>query len=358
MADASTVRRILHCDMDSFYASVHVRDDPSLAGQPVIIGGSPKGRGVVAAASYEVRKYGVHSAMPAARAVRLCPHAVFIKPDFSRYRAESEKIFDIFRRFTDVIQPVSIDEAYLDVSDHLEPWGSGTGVAEEIKRQVKQERGLTVSVGVGPNRLIAKIASDFDKPDGLTVVKPGHVHAFLDPMSVRRLPGVGPATERRIKRTGIETIGELRAQPLDRLEKLFGRHGGTLYRYARGLDERPVRMRHTRKSLSTERTYAEDLVELDQMEAEIDRLSERVASSLQKKELSACTLTVKIRYGDFTTLTRSRTLDGPTNEQKVIAGHARELLRLSEAGKRSVRLLGVGTSNLVRGNIAQLELFA
>jgi DNA polymerase-4 len=344
--------------MDSFYASVHIRDDPSLEGKPVIIGGSPKGRGVVAAASYEVRKFGVHSAMPAARAVRLCPHAVFIKPDFSRYRAESQEIFEIFRRFTAVIQPVSIDEAYLDVSDHLEPWGSGTAAAKEIKRQVKQERGLTVSVGVGPNRLIAKIASDFDKPDGLTVVKPGRVHAFLDPMSVRSLPGVGPATERRIKRAGIETIGELRAEPLDRLEQLFGRHGSTLYRYARGIDERPVRMRHTRKSLSTERTYAEDLEQLEEMDAEIDRLSEKVAASLQKKELSACTLTVKIRYGDFTTLTRSRTLDGPTNEPAVIAGHARELLRQSEVGKRSVRLLGVGASNLVRGNIAQLELFA
>jgi DNA polymerase-4 len=343
--------------MDSFYASVHVRDDPSLAGQPVIIGGSPQGRGVVAAASYEVRKFGVHSAMAAARAVRLCPHAVFIKPDFRRYRAESEQIFDIFRRFTSIIQPVSIDEAYLDVSERLEPWGSATGVAKEIKRQVKEERGLTVSVGVGPNRLIAKIASDFDKPDGLTVVKPGRVQTFLDPLSVRSLPGVGPATERRIKRAGIETIAELRALPLDRLTKLFGRHGAGLYRYARGIDERPVRLRHSRKSLSTERTYAEDLEQLEEMDAEIERLSERVAGSLQKKELSACTLTVKIRYGDFTTLTRSRTLDGPTNESAVIAGHARELLRHSEAGRRSVRLLGVGVSNLVRGNISQLQLF-
>lgn len=357
MPEVPPVRRILHCDMDSFYASVHVRDDPSLQGRPVIIGGSPQGRGVVAAASYEVRKYGVHSAMPAARAVRLCPHAVFIKSDFSRYRSESEKIFDIFRRFTTVIQQVSIDEAYLDVSDHIEPWGSATSVAKKIKLQVKQERGLTVSVGVAPNRLIAKIASDFDKPDGLTVVKPGRVQAFLDPLSVRSLPGVGPATERRIKGAGIETIGELRAQPLGRLERLFGRHGGTLYRYARGIDERPVRMRHSRKSLSTERTYAEDLEQLAEMDAEIDRLSERVANGLKRKELSACTLTVKIRYGDFTTLTRSRTLDGPTNEPAVIAGHARELLRHSEAGKRSVRLLGVGASNLVHGNIAQLELF-
>lgn len=352
------MRRILHCDMDSFYASVHVRDDPSLVGRPVIIGGSPEGRGVVAAASYEVRKYGVHSAMPAARAVRLCPQAVFIKPDFRRYRAESEKIFDIFRRFTPVIQPVSIDEAYLDVSEHLEPWGSATAAANEIRRQVREERGLTVSIGVGPNRLIAKIASDFGKPDGLTVVKPGRVQAFLDPLQVRSLPGVGPATERRIKRAGIETIGELRALPLDRLEKLFGRHGGTLYRYSRGIDERPVRTRRSRKSLSSERTYPRDLVQLEQMGAEIERLAVRVASGLQKKELSACTLTVKIRYGDFTTLTRSRTLNGPTNEAAVIASHARALLRHSEAGKRSVRLLGVGASNLVRGNVEQLRLFS
>ena len=202
MSEVNVIRRILHCDMDCFYAAVHMRDDPSLAGKPVVIGGNPEGRGVVAAASYEARRFGIRSALPAARAVRLCPQAVFIRPDFNRYREESDYIVEIFRDFTPIVQKVSIDEAYLDVTEQLEPWGSATAVAQEIKRRIRQERGLTVSVGVGPNRLVAKIASDFDKPDGLTVVKPPRVQAFLDVLSVRTLPGVGPASEKRLREQG------------------------------------------------------------------------------------------------------------------------------------------------------------
>ncbi|MGB5551240.1 MAG: DNA polymerase IV [Thermoanaerobaculia bacterium] len=357
MSEVKADRRVLHCDMDCFYAAVHMRDDPTLAGKPVVIGGSPEGRGVVAAASYEARRFGIRSALPAARAVRLCPQAIFIRPDFNRYREESQYIVEIFRDFTPVVQKVSIDEAYLDVTDQLEPRGSATAVAKEIKRRVREERGLTVSVGVGPNRLVAKIASDFDKPDGLTVVKPARVQAFLDVLSVRTLPGVGPASERRLLRSGIETIADLRAVPRDRLEMLFGKHGQWLYNCARGIDERPVRTHRERKSLSCERTYAKDLQRLEEMDQELERMAERVGRGLKKRELSAQTVTIKVRYGDFTTLTRSYTLPSPTSDEQVMATWAYRLLRKTEAGRRSVRLLGLGAGNLVHGEMSQLELF-
>jgi DNA polymerase-4 len=357
MTEVEMDRRVLHCDMDCFYAAVHMRDEPGLAGKPVVIGGSPEGRGVVAAASYEARRFGIHSALPAATAVRLCPQAIFIKPDFTRYREESQQIVRIFREFTTVIQQVSIDEAYLDVTEHLEPWGSGTAVAQEIKRRVRLDRGLTVSVGVAPNRLVAKIASDFDKPDGLTVVKPAMVQRFLDPLSVRTLPGVGPASEQRLKKHGIEKVAELRALPQDRLEALFGKNGRWLYNCARGLDDRPVRTHRERKSLSSERTYSQDLTRLEEMDTELDRLAERVSRGLKKRELSAQTVTVKVRYGDFTTLTRSHTLPSPTSDEAVMASWAHRLLRRTEAGRRSVRLLGLGAGKLVHGEVSQLELF-
>jgi DNA polymerase-4 len=350
-------RRILHCDMDCFYAAVHVRDDPSLLGKPVVIGGSPQGRGVVAAANYESRRYGIHSAMPAAQAVRLCPHAVFLKPEFKRYSAESKKIFAIFHELTPILQPASLDEAYLDVSDHLEPWGSATAVAREIRRRVQEERGLTVSVGVGPNRLIAKIASDFDKPDGLTVVKPHRVQAFLDPLPVRRLHGVGPATEKTLNELGVKTIADLRALDLEILTRRFGRHGRGLYEYSRGIDERPVRTHRERKSLGHERTYATDIGSLAEMDAQIEYLSGLVADGLEEREIAARTITVKVRYPDFTTLTRSRTFETPTSSAPLITRTAKELLRQTDAAVRRVRLLGVTGSGLSQGEPEQLWLF-
>ncbi len=343
--------------MDCFYAAVHMRDDPSLRGKPVVIGGSPTGRGVVAAASYESRRYDIHSAMPAVQAVRRCPHAIFIKPEFARYKAESEKIFEIFSDFTPIIQPASLDEAYLDVTDHLGEHRSATAIAQALRARVRTERDLTVSVGIGPNRLIAKIASDFDKPDGLTVVPPRKVRAFLDPQPVRRIHGVGPATAQALAELGVETIADLRALELVTLEKRFGRHGSGLYRYSRGIDDRPVRTDRVRKSLGHERTYASDLRDLEEMDAQLDDLSRRVAEGLQRRELAARTVTVKVRYGDFTTLTRAQTLPMPTAAHQRIASIARTLLRGTDAGDRSVRLLGVTGSGFERGNVEQLWLF-
>jgi DNA polymerase-4 len=357
-AAASRVRRILHCDMDCFYAAVHMRDDPELRGRPVIIGGPPDSRGVVEASSYEARAFGIRSAMPATRAYRLCPQAVFLKPDFPRYRRESELVFAIWRRFTELVQVVSIDEAYLDVSDALEPWGSATAVAQEIRRRIREERRLTVSVGVGPNRLVAKIASDARKPDGLTVVKPARVQAFLDPLTVRALPGVGPATERRLHELGLKTVAELRRCAPARLEQALGRYGSQLARFACGIDERPVRVEHERKSLSSERTYERDLAEPARLRDELDRLADSVANGLTKREISARTVTIKVRYEDFTTVTRSQTLPQPTADARVLRRVARALLGRTEAGRRAVRLLGVGGSGLVDGSIEQLDLFA
>jgi DNA polymerase-4 len=344
--------------MDCFYAAVHQRDDPSLRGKPVVIGGSPQSRGVVAAASYEVRAFGVRSAMPCARAKRLCPDAIFIPPDFSRYRAESTEVFAIFREFTQLVQVVSIDEAYLDVTDALEPWGSATAVAVEIRRRVLAERGLTVSVGVGPSRLVAKIASDADKPDGLTIVKPGRVQAFLDPLPVRALPGVGPATEQRLEAAGWNTVAQLRRLPAGELERRFGSHGRRLEQFAHGIDERPVRTHRERKSLSSERTFDRDLEDLSRVHAEIDRLAESVARGLEKRDISARTVTLKVRYEDFTTVTRSQTLPTPTADTGMLRRVARSLAARTEAGRRAVRLLGVGGSNLVSGPAEQLDLFS
>lgn len=337
-------RRILHCDMDCFYAAVHMRDDPALRGRPVVVGGDPQSRGVVAAASYEARRFGIHSAMAAAHAARLCPDAVFLRTDFERYRSESAAIFAIYREFTPQIQTLSLDEAYLDVSDHLEGYGSASAVARAIRARVSAERNLTVSVGVGPNKLIAKIASDHDKPDGLTVVSPARVEAFLAPLGVRKLMGVGPAAERRLLALGIRTIADLRRVGLDELVRTMGRWGGMLWEYSWGRDERPVADRGRRKSLGAERTYPEDLAELELMHREIDRLAERVSASLERRELRPRTVTLKVRYADFETVTRSRSPGSAIHESGELAAVARQLLAKTEAGVRTVRLLGISTS--------------
>ncbi|MCP4903152.1 MAG: DNA polymerase IV [bacterium] len=350
-------RRILHCDMDCFYAAVHMRDEPALKGQPVVVGGSPEGRGVVAAANYEARRYGIHSAMPASQAKRLCPTTVFVRPDFSRYRTESEAIFSIYRKYTPQIQPLSLDEAFLDVTDHLGEYGSATAVAHEIRRVVSDEQRLTVSVGVGPNKLVAKIASDFDKPDGLTVVKPQEVEAFLAPLPIRRLPGIGPASEKRLNTMDIETVADLRALSLDRLLNRFGHWGRSLWERARGIDERPVRVDRVRKSLSTERTFETNIEGILNMDEILVRMAGEVAESLRRRELAGRTVTVKVRFSDFSTPTRSQTLDVPTASAATIAACARELLRRTDAQTRAVRLLGVGLSGLVPAALEQPDLF-
>jgi DNA polymerase-4 len=357
MVEKTPLRRILHADMDCFYAAVHMRDDPSLVGKPVVVGGDPSGRGVVAAANYEARKFGIHSAMPAAEARRRCADTIFLRPDFNRYREESQAIFDIYREYTPLVQTLSLDEAYLDVSEHLGAFGSATAIAEDIRRRVRKERRLTVSVGVGPNKLVAKIASDQDKPDGLTVVRPSQAAAFLAPLPVRRLHGVGPATEKILLSMGLKTIADLREASVDLLSTRFGHWGRAMQQRACGIDDRPVHNDHVRKSLSTERTFEENIGEAAAIDELLSSLAEEVARGLTKRELVASTITIKVRYPDFTTPTRSHTLPTPTSDVATIVAVAQELVRRTEASTRSVRLLGVGASNLVPAELGQRALF-
>jgi len=295
--------------------------------------------------------------MPAAKAVRLCPTAVFIRPDFNRYTAESAKIFEIFKRYSPIVQTLSLDEAYLDVTDHLENFGSATVVATEIRQKVTREVGLTVSVGAAPNKLVAKIASDFRKPDGLTVVPPAKVSDFLAPLPVRRLHGIGPNTEHVLHNMGVRTVADLRALSLDRLLARFSHWGRTLWLHSRGIDDRPVRTGRTRKSLSTERTFPTDVDDLDQMDGILDEMATEVACGLERKKIAACTFTLKVRYPDFETRTRSHTLPCPTAAAPDISRCAKSLVRRTEARRRAVRLLGVGASNLVPHDHEQLSLF-
>jgi DNA polymerase-4 len=357
MTDSTITRRILHADMDCFYAAVHMRDDPSLVGKPVVVGGNPDGRGVVAAANYEARKFGIHSAMPAAEARRRCAATIFLRPDFTRYREESKAIFDIYRDYTPVVQTLSLDEAYLDVSEHLGRFDSATAIAHDIRRRVLEERRLTVSVGVGPNKLVAKIASDQDKPDGLTVVRPSQAAAFLGPLPVRRLHGIGPATEKTLHSLGLKTIEDLRTAPLDLLATRFGRWARSMQQRAWGIDDRPVHDDHVRKSLSTERTFDTDISDEAEIDELLNTMAEEVARGLEKRELSASTITVKVRYPDFTTPTRSHTLPTAVADAATISTVARELVRRTDAAERSVRLLGVGASNLVPSELGQRALF-
>jgi len=282
---------------------------------------------------------------------------VFLRPDFQLYKTESAQILEILREFTSELQPVSIDEAYLDVTGTFGEWGSATAVAREIRRRIQEERSLAISIGVAPNKLVAKIASDFGKPDGLTVVQPGRVQQFLDPLPVRRLPGIGPATETRLHRLGIETVADLRAVPLDQLQARFGRSGRWFFDSARGVDERPVRLHRSRKSLSHEETFSADLTSVAEMREHLRDLSQRVAADLMSRSLSARTITIKVRFRDFTTLTRSLTAAAATCDDETIFQRAKGLLQRTDAGERSVRLLGLGASNLIEGSLGQLELF-
>ena len=357
MTDPSIVRRILHCDMDAFFAAIHVRDQPELRGLPVVVGGDPAGRGVVAAASYPARKFVIHSAMPAAQALRLCPQAVFLRPDFRRYVAESEGIMAIFRDYSPIVQPLSLDEAYLDVTSHLGQFASATQLAVHLRQRVRDETGLTVSVGVAPNKLVAKIASDHRKPDGLTVVPPNRVASFLAPLPVRRLHGIGPATERELRDMEVITVADLRNLSLDRLLTRFGSWGRALWEHSRGVDDRPVRTDRVRKSLSTERTFAEDVRDAAEIDSLLAVMAREIADGLRRRQLAAATVTVKVRYPDFTTRTRSTTLPSPTADEATLVRSAHLLVRRTEAARRAVRLLGVGASGLMACDHEQMELF-
>ena len=349
-------RAVLHVDMDAFYASVEQHDDPSLAGKPLIVGWEGA-RGVVAAASYEVRRYGVHSAMPMRTALRLCPQAICLRPRMSRYQEVSRLLFGVFREVTPLVEGLSLDEAFLDVTASAHLPGGAVEIARAIKARIAALTGLTASVGVGPNKLVAKIASDLMKPDGLTIVDVARVHAVLDPLPVRRLPGLGRKTGARVEAAGIHTLGELRSAPDAVLWPLFGRYTALTRERASGIDERPVLPEVEEKSLSAEDTFEHDIGTPSILQRQLARLADLAASRLRARGLQTSCIGVKIRRGDFATFTRQRAVAPPTCEARAVSGVAAELLARWLAANRGakLRLLGVVLTELTPAS--QLGLF-
>ena len=355
-------RRILHIDMDAFYAAVEQRDRPELRGRPVAVGGSPESRGVVAAASYEARAHGVRSAMPMSQAVRICPELTVVSPDFARYRAVSARVFALYREVTPLVEPLSLDEAYLDVTENTWAEPLGMEVAKRLKAAIVEATQLTASAGVAPNKFLAKIASGWKKPDGLTVVAPERVESFLQQLPVDALWGVGPVTARRLKEHGIERLVDVRRASPELLRSVVGSMADPLRKLAMGDDDRPVEPNRKPKSSSSESTYPEDLTDPGRIRDEIAGMARDNAHWLERKGFVARTVTIKVRYADFSTITRSHS-DRPTSDAEAIVRRAVTLLEKTDVGQRAVRLLGAGVSNLEpqRGsggaeNVAGLEL--
>lgn len=353
-------RVILHVDMDAFYASVEELDRPELRGKPVIVGGT-SGRGVVAAASYAVRRYGVHSAMPIAVARRLCPDAVCIPPRMSRYREVSGQVFEIFRAFTPVVEGLSLDEAFLDFTGSERLLGDPESIGKDIKRRIRERTGLGASVGIAPNKLLAKIASDLHKPDGLCRIGADNLHDILDPLPIARLFGVGQKSLPAVHAAGIRSFGDLRKASDETVWRAFGSHGLAMRRLAAGIDERPVTPDREEKTISAEETFAEDIRDAGRLTSELLQLADRTASRLRARNLAAARVVVKIRCADFRTYTRQRAFGAPTQETGVVAGAADLLLCawLGEQPGAAVRLLGVGVGDLQALQQAQqADLFA
>jgi len=332
--------------MDAFYASVEQRDNPELRGKPVAVGGDPHKRGVVAAASYEARVFGVKSAIPMARAVRLCPHLLIVRPDFRKYKTASDMVFDIFRSVTPLVEPLSLDEAYLDVTENA--WGEtlGKAVALRLKAAIRDATGLTASAGVAPNKFLAKIASAWKKPDGLTVIAPERVELFLQKLPVDALWGVGPVTAARLRERGIERLVDVRTADEQILRDAVGSWTEWLRQLANGIDDREVEPNRETKSSGSENTYAQDLTDINEIRQEIDAMARDAAEWLAKTELLCRTVTIKVRYSDFTTITRSHSKTPATRDGEDIAQRAVKLLDRTDAAARPVRLLGVSVHNL------------
>ncbi len=349
-------RAILHVDMDAFYAAVEQHDHPELAGQPVVVGGAG-GRGVVAAASYEVRRFGVHSAMPMREALRRCPQAVVVRPRFKRYREISDQVFEIFRQFTDLVEGLSLDEAFLDVTGSKNLLGDAEAMAREIKNRIHERTGLTASVGVSHNKLVAKLASDMDKPDGLTVIHAADMTAPLDPLPLRRLFGIGAKTAARLEVQGIFTLGQLRRAPESVLWPLLRRETRQFRDRAAGIDDRPVISDAPEKQISSEETFDIDIRDHKELQERLAQLADRTTARLRARQFKAGMVSIKVRRRDFETYTRQRSFNPPTQETRLIAQVAADLLDawLEEQPRAAIRLLGVGVSDLAPE--LQLDLF-
>jgi len=350
------MRFIVHIDMDAFFASVEKLDNPDLKDKPVIVGGLGK-RGVVATASYEARRYGIKSAMPILKARKLCPDGIYLPPRFERYREISKKIQQILLSYTPKIEPISLDEAFLDLTETVDSFDLAVAKAAKIQIEIKEKLGLTCSVGVAPNKFLAKLASDMRKPNGFTVIRKEEIEDVLRDLPISRMWGVGRITEKKLNDMGVKTIGELKKIPKSRLKDAFGKQGENLYRLARGIDESPVEPYHPVKSISQEMTFDEDIKDSEKIKLYIARLSEEVGEALRKKGLRARTVKIKVRFSDFTTITRQLSFDIPTSSTGMIRSLARKLFEEKVAGNKKVRLIGVGVSNLTGKKEGQLYLF-
>jgi DNA polymerase-4 len=351
------LRKIIHVDMDAFYASVEQRDDPTLLTKPVVVGGKPNSRGVVCAASYEARKFGIHSAMPIAEAFRRCPHAVFLPVNIPKYHEVSLQIRQIFLTYTPIVEPLSLDEAFLDVSGSTSLFGPANKIGLTIKQRIQQELNLTASVGVASNKFLAKLASDLQKPDGFVVVQPNRVQEFLDPLSVERIWGVGKKTAEQLHKLNIKTIRDLRRLEQGYLTQIFGVSGSQLYQLAQGIDDRPVESDRVAKSIGRETTFVTDIVDRDVLETELLKLAVDVGRRLRKEAFKGKTITLKIRYDDFRTVSRSHTLSQATDLDDVIYKEACNLFR-EVSLKQPLRLIGLTLHNLTDKLERQLSLFS
>jgi len=342
----SELRKIIHVDMDAFFASVEQRNNPELKGKPVIVGGRPNSRGVVAACSYEARKFGVRSAMASSKAYKLCPQAVFVKPNFHSYRECSEQIKEIFSEYTNKIEPLSLDEAYLDVT-HCDLFdGSATLIANDIRRRIRKELRLTASAGVSYNKFLAKVASDMNKPDGLYLIEPKHAEAFMAQLEVRKFFGVGKVTEQKMHQHNIYTGKDLRRLSLLELTQIFGKSGSYYFNIVRGIDEREVKSSRVRKSIGKETTFGEDLLDKQYIWQILESLVDTVIASLQAKSLSAKTITLKVKYNNFQQSTRSKTVNKNILADQDVLSVLPELLEKTKVGSVPIRLIGVTLSNL------------
>ncbi len=346
------LRKIIHVDMDAFFASVEQRDDPELRGKPVAVGGS-SGRGVVAAASYEARKFGVKSAMPSVTAKRLCPDLIFVKSRFDAYREASEQIRAIFLHHTPHVEPLSLDEAYLDVTEDIHGIGSATAIAQVIRKQIREQTQLTASAGVSYNKFLAKLASDQNKPDGLCVIRPGEGAAFVQSLPIRRFHGVGPKGAEKMAKLGIETGADLASKDAAWLRAHFGSFGEYLYRAARAIDLRPVRANRIRKSIGGERTFSEDISSGSALRATLDNIIDIVWERIAAKEAKGRTVTLKVKFNDFQLMTRARSLDRPVADKAQFAAVAQEILESELPLAMPIRLMGLTLSNLEHGGSAE-----
>jgi len=350
-------RVILHVDMDAFFASVEQRDNPDLVGKPVIVGAGPHERGVVAAASYEARKFGIHSAMPSRTAYRLCPQGVFVHPNMRKYSEASHQIMKILETFTPMVQPVSVDEAFLDVSGAVKQFADAVKIGQRIKDKIRSETKLTASVGIAPNKFLAKLASDLNKPDGLTTITEEEKVKILEPLPVSKIWGVGKVTEKHLHEIGIQTIGDLQRFSLDELRHRFGNTAEHLHSLAFGEDDREVVTEEETKSISSEHTFDQDTRNLDQIKRCLLEQAEEVGTRLRQEHLAARTVQLKLRYADFTTLTRRKTLTVPTQDEMMLYQVGEQLLMAEQIRGRSIRLIGIGGSNLVSPSEVQADLF-